>query len=210
LSLCLIKHYALRHSSSILDLGTTWGSVVGFTPQPLYLRGKSPQYPLDRRLDGPRAGLDTVGKRKIRAPDGNRTPTFSPYTVAIPTELSWRMLNNGSPKKEKKRNETSCPISSPVRVVGSCVDVGTASENRRHDTAHRILVRGTLSSAGYHLHSTSPTPPRNCCVMSRWKACPSRFHCSTMASHPRLCAKSAATSDSPSKGSAIDSRHQLL
>jgi hypothetical protein len=35
--------------------------VVRFTPRPLYAQGKSPWYPLDRRL----TGLDTVAKRKI-------------------------------------------------------------------------------------------------------------------------------------------------
>jgi hypothetical protein len=30
-----------------------WGWVVSFTPRPLYSQGKSPLYPLDRRLHGP-------------------------------------------------------------------------------------------------------------------------------------------------------------
>jgi len=44
--------------------------VVSFTPRPLYPQGKSPWYPLDRRLDGPqsRAVLDAVVKRKIPLP----------------------------------------------------------------------------------------------------------------------------------------------
>jgi len=29
--------------------------VASFTPLPLYLQGKSPLYPLDRRLDGPQS-----------------------------------------------------------------------------------------------------------------------------------------------------------
>jgi hypothetical protein len=36
----------------IFDLGTTWRWVVSFTPRPLYLQGKIPWYPLDRRLGG--------------------------------------------------------------------------------------------------------------------------------------------------------------
>jgi hypothetical protein len=39
----------------ILDLGTRWVWVVRFTPQPLYSQGKSPCYPLDRRLGGPQS-----------------------------------------------------------------------------------------------------------------------------------------------------------
>jgi hypothetical protein len=56
LSVCLIKYHAIktyrgwRYSSTILDLGTGWRWVVSFTTQPLYFQGKSPRYPLDRRL----------------------------------------------------------------------------------------------------------------------------------------------------------------
>jgi hypothetical protein len=39
--------------------------MVSFTPRPLYPQGKSPWYPLDRRLGGPRAVLDAVVKTKI-------------------------------------------------------------------------------------------------------------------------------------------------
>jgi hypothetical protein len=38
------------------------------------LVGFSPRYPLNRRLGGPKAGLDMAKKRKILAPTGNRTP----------------------------------------------------------------------------------------------------------------------------------------
>jgi len=34
-------------------------------PQMLYPQGKRPQYPLVRRLGGPRASLDMLTKRKI-------------------------------------------------------------------------------------------------------------------------------------------------
>jgi hypothetical protein len=39
--------------------------VVSLTPWPLYTQGKSPRYPLGRRLMGPRTGLDDVEKRKF-------------------------------------------------------------------------------------------------------------------------------------------------
>jgi hypothetical protein len=39
----------------ILDLGARLRSVVSFTPRPLYPQGKSPSYPLDRRLGGPQS-----------------------------------------------------------------------------------------------------------------------------------------------------------
>jgi hypothetical protein len=41
----------------IPNLDTRMRGVVSFTPQPLYPQGKSPWYPLDRRLGGPPVGL---------------------------------------------------------------------------------------------------------------------------------------------------------
>jgi hypothetical protein len=55
--------------------------MVSFTPQPLYPQGKSPRYPLDRRLGGCTAVLDAVVKRKIPSPwreSNPRTPIFQP------------------------------------------------------------------------------------------------------------------------------------
>jgi hypothetical protein len=37
---------------AFFDLGTRWRWVVSFRPRPLYHQGKSPCYPLDRRLGG--------------------------------------------------------------------------------------------------------------------------------------------------------------
>jgi hypothetical protein len=42
--------------------------VVSFTLRPLYPQEKSPWYPVDRRLGGPRTGVDAVVKRKIPNP----------------------------------------------------------------------------------------------------------------------------------------------
>jgi hypothetical protein len=56
---------------SLLDLGTSLRRVFSFTPWPLYPWGKSPRYPLDRRLGGPqsRSGWQEV---KTLAPTGTR------------------------------------------------------------------------------------------------------------------------------------------
>jgi hypothetical protein len=60
LSLCLTKHHAMKMywgsggiALCILDLGTRWRWVVSFTPRSLYSQGKSPRYPVARRLGGP-------------------------------------------------------------------------------------------------------------------------------------------------------------
>jgi hypothetical protein len=42
--------------------------VVSFTPRPLYFQGKSPWYPLDRRLDGPQSRSERDGEEKNSQP----------------------------------------------------------------------------------------------------------------------------------------------
>jgi len=49
---------------SILDLSIRWRCVVSFTPQPLYSQGKSPWYPLERRLGGPQSQSGHSGAEK--------------------------------------------------------------------------------------------------------------------------------------------------
>jgi hypothetical protein len=58
-----------------LDLGTNWRGVVSFTPRPLYPRGKSLLYPLDRRLGGLQGRSGRRGEDKILDPTGTPTPT---------------------------------------------------------------------------------------------------------------------------------------
>jgi hypothetical protein len=64
-----------------LNLDSRCRSVVSFTPQPLYLPGKSHWYPLDRRLSGikSRSGRGVKEKKYlIIAPTGNRTLVVQP------------------------------------------------------------------------------------------------------------------------------------
>jgi hypothetical protein len=51
--------------------------MVSFMPQSLYPREESPLYPLDTRLSDPRAGLDSVKKRKISFPCRDSNPSSS-------------------------------------------------------------------------------------------------------------------------------------
>jgi hypothetical protein len=48
-----------------LDLDTSWRWVVSFTLRPLYSRGKSPRYALNRRLGWLQSRLDDLQKRKL-------------------------------------------------------------------------------------------------------------------------------------------------
>jgi hypothetical protein len=52
--------------------GGEWS--VSFTPRSLYPRGKSPRYPLDRRLDGPQYWSGRRREEKILDPTGAETP----------------------------------------------------------------------------------------------------------------------------------------
>jgi hypothetical protein len=51
--------------------------VVSFTPLPVYLRGKNPQYPLDR-LGGPQSQYGHGGEEKYLAISGIWTPAVQP------------------------------------------------------------------------------------------------------------------------------------
>jgi hypothetical protein len=55
--------------------------VVSFKPSPLYPRGNSPWFPLDRRLGLPQSRYGRYGEVKILNSTGTRTPTtWSPST----------------------------------------------------------------------------------------------------------------------------------
>jgi hypothetical protein len=64
-----------RIDSRFLDFGTSWRWVVSFTTRPLYPRGKSPQYPLNRRMGGTQSRSGRDGEVNILNPIATRTPT---------------------------------------------------------------------------------------------------------------------------------------
>jgi hypothetical protein len=50
------------------DLGNRWRWLMSFTPRPLYPQGKSPWYPLDKRLGGPQSRSGRGGEEKNSQP----------------------------------------------------------------------------------------------------------------------------------------------
>jgi hypothetical protein len=64
----------LKYSDTFLSLSTGWRCVVSFTNLPLYSRGNSPRYPVDRRLGGAQNRLGIYGEEKSLTPTGNRIP----------------------------------------------------------------------------------------------------------------------------------------
>jgi hypothetical protein len=67
-----------RYSCNFLDIGTRWRWVLSFTPLLLYPRGRSPRYPLDRRLGGPQNQYGHCGVDKNRVLQGIEPGTFCP------------------------------------------------------------------------------------------------------------------------------------
>jgi hypothetical protein len=63
---------------SILNPGIRCRCVVSFTPRPLNPRGKSPQYPLGRRLGGPQSRPGRCVEKQNLARTGTRTPISQP------------------------------------------------------------------------------------------------------------------------------------
>jgi hypothetical protein len=98
-----LTNEALRHEGvggsgcidiHFLDLGTSWRWVINFTPHSLYTLEKSPRYPLDRRLRGPRPGMDDLEKRKFFTlpelklrPLGYPSRSHSLYRLRYPVSL---------------------------------------------------------------------------------------------------------------------------
>jgi hypothetical protein len=73
-------------ASRILDFGITSRWVVSFTPRPLYPQGKSPWYPLDRRLGGPQSLSGRGGEEKKSSPrreSNSRTPFTAIFRFAV-------------------------------------------------------------------------------------------------------------------------------
>jgi hypothetical protein len=112
----------------IFGLGTSCRWVVSFTLRPLYRQGKSPWYPLDRRLGGTQSRSGRGGEEKIPRPcrDSNPDhPTSCPalYHWAIPAlEVSGSVQNGreGVRKLCTPGEWSSLQLSTLVSVI-TCV-----------------------------------------------------------------------------------------
>jgi hypothetical protein len=77
----------------IFDLGTRCRWVVSFMPQLLYPQGKSPWYPLDRKLGEPQSQSGRSGEEKnSQSLPGLKPPIIQPVAQCYTTEPS-QLLN---------------------------------------------------------------------------------------------------------------------
>jgi hypothetical protein len=91
LSLCL-TNYILYYEDvwrsgyrdlRILELDISWRRMLNFTPRPLYPRGKSPLYPLDRRLGGPQSRSERRGESSWPYWDSNSVTYYVIHYPAL-------------------------------------------------------------------------------------------------------------------------------
>jgi hypothetical protein len=75
---------------AFFDLGTRWRGVISLTPRPLYPEGKSPWYPLDRRLGGPqsRSGHSGGEEKNSNLLPGLEPPIIQPIAQRYTNDLS--------------------------------------------------------------------------------------------------------------------------
>jgi hypothetical protein len=104
-----------------LGLSTSWMWFVKFTPRPLYPRGKSPRYPLNRWLDGPQSRSERRGEEKILDSTGTRTPTprsssYTDYAIPAPCIYIYIIL-----KQMTHTVTTVLCISLSVRHSNRCI-----------------------------------------------------------------------------------------
>jgi hypothetical protein len=91
-----VEVYADSH---FLDLSTSCRSVVSFPPLRLSSRGKSPRYPLEKRLGGPQSRYGRHGENSWPYWDSNSDPL-----VVQPVESLYRRAPSSEPEADETDN----------------------------------------------------------------------------------------------------------
>jgi hypothetical protein len=109
----------------ILDLGTRWRWVVSFTPRPLYPQGKSPWYPLNRRLGGPQSRSRRGGEEKNSQPlPGLEHPIIQPVSQCYFWKLIFIVLIFSTEQVSAyKQKETHGQASEKCVINGIVIDI---------------------------------------------------------------------------------------
>jgi hypothetical protein len=136
---------------AFFDLGTGWKWVASFTPRPLHLHGKSPCYPLDRRLRGPqsRSGRGEDKNSQPRRESNTRTPI-----VRLLDKTTWKITSSPSWEADSHSSSQEIPR---LYWNRSFITVFTAAHHwspswaRRiqSTTSHPISLRSTVVLSSY-------------------------------------------------------------
>jgi hypothetical protein len=109
----------------IPDLGTRWRWVVSITRRPLYFHGKSPWYPLDRRLSGPqkRSGRGKENKKKKNAQPlpGLEPPIIQAAAQRYTIELSRHLRTTKKDPKEQQASRVVIQTTNLTNTKQKCV-----------------------------------------------------------------------------------------
>jgi hypothetical protein len=151
----------------ILDLGTRWRWVVGFTLRPLHPQGKIPWYPLDRRLGGLQSRSGRGGEQKNSQPPPELEPLIIQLVAQRYTTELYRLLHFCV---ALKKQSPDVKIHQGVAVLFKCRSSSSSHRNcavahssmRYTDvvavTLHCVLLPLVyIQQAGYHLSMLSVT-----------------------------------------------------
>jgi hypothetical protein len=105
-----------RYSSTFLDLGTRWRSVVSFTSLPLYRRRKNLRDPLERRLGRSQSRSGRCGGEKnLPYRESNPVIVFIGLLKLVTTIIDSASANSHTLQHTTARNVSSqSAVSSPV------------------------------------------------------------------------------------------------
>jgi hypothetical protein len=137
----------METTSRILGIFTRWRWVVSFTPRPLYTQGKSPWYPLDRRLGGWSAH---GGEEKNSQP----LPWLEPPIIQPVAQCGKTLLKKGASsswvqalcRHVIKRKRDRVKIAREVKIKCHWTDLSQAGDYVHWDTVtltRRIIYSGT-------------------------------------------------------------------
>jgi hypothetical protein len=129
----------------ILDLGNRWKWVVSFRLRPFYPQGKSPWYPLDKRIGGPQSQSGRGSEEKNSQPlPGLEPPIILLVAQRYTTELSWQKQNQN---KYKRIPRYGRPISVTARTVLENCARGIQLCPRFHLLCHPAVSHSPIQDA---------------------------------------------------------------
>jgi hypothetical protein len=138
---------------AFFDFGSRWRCVVSFTPRPLYPQGKSPWYPLDRRMGGPQSRSGCNGEEKNFQPlPGLEPPIIEPVVQRWTTEFSRLLISQNQsyfPTDGRSVGRSvSQSVSHSVRPCWHWAPLGLMARFGCNKESYVLVYYGALSLTG--------------------------------------------------------------